>query len=97
MSQDPIELLHKVMGASKTAEMYHVTTFKGHRENALGETWRVTVEVWDAGPDSSHGLRYTVKASDEKGRKATGNGDKDLGIALMGVHWSNLDAPLPKK
>lgn len=73
-------------------EMYEVSTFKGVRKTAEGGMQELTVEGWDAGPDSG-GERYAVMATDATGRIATGNPQDILRDALRVVHWFDLDNP----
>jgi hypothetical protein len=73
-------------------EVYEVTTYKGFREPQGGGVQEVTVEVWDRGPDFGE-LRFSVKATDDEERLATGNPGSTLENAIMNVHWFDLDKP----
>jgi len=73
-------------------ELYHVSTFKGHRKARNGEDHLVTVEVWDAGPNQNN-HRYFVEVRDEDaGTTATGNPESTIERALDMTHWAELDA-----
>jgi len=91
--ESPIDALELIKGASGAQEISHVTTFKAWRKNKLGEDLLVTIEVRDYGRATP--LRYVIVATDEVGRTATGNGDERLDVALLGVHWHDLDNPKP--
>lgn len=82
----------KKLHAKGIREVRHAHTFKGYRRNALGETVEVTVEILESfGAGLDRGPRYTVTVTDEFGRRATGNGDDDLDVALATIHWNDLD------
>ena len=87
---DVIEHLKRVGGIFAA---YQVTTFKAYRRDKAGVEREVTVEVWDAGPDSPR--RYSVVATDEKGRQAGGNSHISLQAAIAMVHWWDLDKDPP--
>jgi hypothetical protein len=76
-----------------TAGLYNVgevRTFEAYRNAPDGSTQAVRIEVLDRGPGSAH--RYHVEAKVmETGRGATGNPDASLEMALMNVHWDDLD------
>ena len=76
--------------ASGAAELYHVTTFKGERDDKDGKHQQLTVEIKDGGPLGPGG-QYHVTARTSDGRSATGNGHDKLDWALSAVHWEDLD------
>ena len=84
---------HETIAKTLTALGFHsfgnVTTFKGYRKSASGDDQHVTVEISEN--RSGDMPRYWVKARDDQGRPATGNGHDDLDLALRGVHWQDLD------
>jgi hypothetical protein len=84
-----IEKLKKHMGAT---EVYHVTKFKAYRTAKDGAQQEVEVEVWDRGPSSPE-TRYSVSATADDGKTASGNNGSDLNTVLATVHWYNLDKP----
>ncbi len=76
---------------AKVHEVYQVTYFKGYRTTKQGDReLEVTFEIHDRGPNAGN-LRYTVIATDEEGRMATGNPDVSIEMALRHVHWYDLD------
>ena len=87
---DAGEMLELVKTHAGLYEAYHVTTFKGYREAKDGGAWGVTVEVFDAGP-GARGDRYHAVATDDRGRRATGDPSDSLDAALAAVHWGELD------
>jgi hypothetical protein len=87
---DAEELRETVQKASGAFEVYRVIeTFKGYRRNKNDEVKAITVEILDAGQESSS--RYTVKAEDEDGRRAGGNPSDRIDVALATLHWYDLD------
>ena len=86
---DP-ELLALLVRLSGISDLGEVRTFKGFRKHPSGATFEVTIEILDRGPASGP-IRWSVTAVDEEGRLATGNPDPDLGVALIGTHWFDLD------
>ncbi|HXN78609.1 MAG TPA: hypothetical protein VN965_07565 [Candidatus Dormibacteraeota bacterium] len=79
------ELLEAVKHASGAVELYHVTTLKGYRENKLGQTLELTIEV------KYSGRGYTIVARDEANREATSNEYDSVQSAILGTHWDRLD------
>jgi hypothetical protein len=69
--------------------MYQVSTFRMYRKPKGGEVQKLTVEVWDAGPQEPS--RYHVIATTEDGREASGNPGSTIQEAIAFVHWSDLD------
>lgn len=88
--ESPAEAIETVKLLSRASELYHVTTFVGYRENQRGQTKRVTIFVWDAGPLKPD-IRYRVLARDEEGHEALGKAHDRLDGALAIVQWSDLD------
>jgi hypothetical protein len=83
-------MLELVTQASTASEVYEVTRFVAHRRRPDDETREVSIEVRDRGPGPWP--RWHVSVVDETGLEVTGNPDDKLAIALLGVHWSELDA-----
>ena len=93
MDMDMEEVRQQIKQKGKFTQLHHVATFKGYRDNEQGRTRWVTVEIWDAGPDAHY--RYRVIATDEDGRKATGNGGDTISQAIFTTHWEDLDRDRP--
>lgn len=87
---DNEELRRMVKEISGAAELYHVTTFWGYREDKEGKGQELTVKIRDGGPNGPGG-RFNVHAWTSDGRDATGNGDDTIAGALSAVHWGDLD------
>ena len=49
----------------------------------------ISVTILDAGPKRPQ-LRYSVKATTEDGRRATGNPAESIDLALDIVHWQDV-------
>ena len=77
----------KVEGAFEVRRV--VETFVFHRETAAG-VQDVTVQVFDAGENANPMLGYSVFATANDGRTATGNPDRSIDLALRMVHWHDL-------
>ena len=90
MSFDPLGVHKDLKSRGGIFELYHVTTYEGHRGTADGGEERVTVKILDAGPGARAG-RYHCIVESESGRRATGNPNDDPHAALADVHWRNLD------
>ncbi len=79
----------------KDANMFEVcqkTTFTGYREGKNGNNQEVEVDILDAGPNTIRPeCRYACIARSEDGKMATGNPDSSIEMAILGVHWINLD------
>jgi hypothetical protein len=84
------EVMERLIGRAGIVEVYHVTHFQCYRdvEGAYGQ--KVFVEILDRGPAASSG-RYTCVATTEDGKLATGNPAPSIQLAIMGVHWNDLD------
>lgn len=78
------------------SETYKVSTFECYREREDGGMQEVKIEVLDRGPGAGD-LRYTVRATDDESRLATGNPRDNLTDAVRGVHWYDLDKPVRAK
>jgi hypothetical protein len=72
-------------------EVYHRTSFQGYRTAKNGESQKVEVDIFDAGPNVNSILRYHCVATTEDGKRATGNAAESVDIALAIVHWGDLD------
>jgi hypothetical protein len=84
------DVLKHLLGYGRFSEAYHVTTFECYRETKDGRNQRVEVRVLDAGPEAAK-LRYSVYATSEDGKAATGNSAETVELAMALVHWGNLD------
>jgi len=71
-------------------EVCHKTTFTGYREDKNGDNQEIEVDILDAGPNRPE-YRYICIARSEDGKMATGNPDFSIEMAILGVHWINLD------
>ncbi len=77
----------------KDANIFEVrqkTTFTGYRKDKNGDNQEIEVDILDAGPNEPK-VRYTCIARSEDGKMATGNPDSSIEMAILGVHWNNLD------
>jgi len=71
-------------------EVYQKTSFKCYRKDSNDNSQEVDVDILDAGPDEPK-LRYRCIAKSEDGKMATGNPESTIDLALLHVHWNNLD------
>lgn len=85
--REQAQRLDDISNASGADELAQVTVYKGYRNGA-----DLTIEVLDSGA-ADPAYRYTVVATDEHGRTATGNPGADLKDVLAEVHWTELDRP----
>ncbi len=88
--ESPAEAIETIKLLSRATELYHLSTFVGYRENDRGQTKRLTIVVWDAGPLEPD-TRYRVLARDDEGHEALGKAHERLDEALAIVQWSDLD------
>lgn len=92
---DTETIRQRVLEASGAGELYSViAAFKGYREHKTEGQKEIVVEVRDLGNDSPDRLRpyrYVVRATDEDGRVATGNGGATVDEAIATTHWHELD------
>ena len=89
-----IEQTKKSLGASGgLREIEHIiATFEGYRYDSEGKEQWVTVKISDRGQNQRPDFRYTCQATSEGGKKmATGNPEATVELAIMHVHWNNLD------
>ena len=56
VNHTPLELLAKLSKMADFFEVLHVTTFKCARKTKAGHDQEVTVKIYDAGPDTEHGV-----------------------------------------
>ena len=81
-------MFEKVREVSGCNELYEVVrTYRGYRDRPDGEMPFTTMEVLH----DRHSGRWVIKAEDEDGRRATGNPEPSLDVALATTHWSALD------
>lgn len=73
-------------------EVYHKDSFECIRNLGTGEMQTVEVTILDAGPDGDPQLRYRCVATTQDGKMATGNPADSIDMAVMIVHWQELDA-----
>jgi len=85
----PEHLIEKLRNLKLFTSVHHVTTFECYRETTSGEAQRVIVEIHDAGPNATAGLRYSCVATTD-GKAATGNSHASLDVVLATVHWGDL-------
>jgi hypothetical protein len=89
------KISHLLFDAAQASELYSViATFKGSREHKRDGMKSIIIEVLDMGPGGPENLqpyRFLVRAYDEDGRYATGNGGESIDIAIATVHWGDLD------
>ena len=83
------EMLEAVKVFSGGDEVYRVHRFLVYRRRPDGATKAVTVDIRDEGEDAY--ARWHPHVEDEDGRHARANPDRDLRVALSGVHWTELD------
>ena len=69
-------------------EAWTVTTFGFVRVSETRSEYMVTVEVHEHVGSSP---RFSIIATDEDGRKTSGNSNDSLHAALATVHWGDLD------
>ncbi len=84
------ELISRLKELAHAHELYHVTTYKGYRTKRSGATQDLQIEIWDMGEDGGDS-RYHVVAMLGDGRPATYNSAPLLDVALLNVHWGDLD------
>jgi hypothetical protein len=85
-------LLRKVKKLTASYEVHYlVASLKCYRRTASGQEQEVTVQIYDAGPDVNPSLRYSVMATSDDGKSATGNPDSTIEMALAHCHWNELD------
>ena len=77
--------LNKISGIQHVRE---VTTFDLYRELESGAMQQVNVAIYDDGPAAQ--LRWSILATSDDGKTATGNSERELDVALAVVHWQNL-------
>lgn len=86
--------IEKVIGELKKHanifEVHQKTTFECFRTDKNGNTQKVEVDIFDAGPDNLS-TRYHCKARSEDGKTATGNPASSIDIVLTSLHWYDLD------
>jgi hypothetical protein len=86
---DTSEILTRLSKWANLSEVYEVKTFTGYRQDKQGRLCDVTIRVCDAGSGARY--RFSVTATDEHGRVATGNPESSLELAIASVHWAELD------
>jgi hypothetical protein len=80
-----IEQLKKSSQLCRGPSLFH---FRCHRESAGTHT--VDVDITDMG-QSNPNARYSVIATQDDGKTASGNSGRTIQQALAMVHWFNLD------
>jgi len=71
-------------------EVCQKTTFTGYRESKDDGNQEIEVDILDAvlgRPEH----RYVCIAKSKDGKMATGNPESSIDMAILGVHWNNLD------
>ncbi|MCK4751811.1 MAG: hypothetical protein KAS75_00080 [Planctomycetes bacterium] len=84
------EIVARLKEYANCSEVYQKTTFECIRANKDGNTQKIEVSIFDAGPNRPE-YRYHCVANSEGGKMATGNPDFSIDMAILGVHWNNLD------
>jgi len=75
---------------ANVVELYQKTTFTGFSEDKNGIVQEVELDILNAGPNRPE-HRYRCIARSEDGKMATGNPESTIDMALLHVHWNNLD------
>ncbi len=90
MDERTLEMLRFLKKTEAVFEASAITTFHCVRRSKDGDEFKITVEVYDAGPESS--ARYTVTAKRDDGKASTsGNSHEQFDAAIAMVHWWDLD------
>ncbi len=84
------EVITRLKKHADFSEVWQKTTFEGCREDKKGNPQKVEVDVFDAGPNRPEHRFYCIARS-EDGKMATGNPESSIDMAILGVHWINLD------
>jgi hypothetical protein len=79
------EIMNTLREVAGLFGIYHVTTFRGLRNNSKGTTQELTIDILD-----SEG-QYTCIVTSDDGKKTTGNPGSPLDLVLRTVHWADLD------
>jgi hypothetical protein len=82
------EIIEQLKKAGSFVEVHRLYHFRCHRESAGTHT--VDVEITDMG-ESNPNARYSVIATQDDGKTASGNSGRTIQEALAMVHWFNLD------
>ncbi|MEJ7872261.1 MAG: hypothetical protein WKF67_08365 [Rubrobacteraceae bacterium] len=85
---DAIRRLTNLAGIFEVSEVH---TFQCYRNRKDGSIQEVEVKIMDAGPDANAGTRYSVVATSEDGKAASGNSPESVQTALAILHWYDLD------
>jgi hypothetical protein len=86
------EIIATLKDVGKLFEVNQLTkVFKCYRNDKQGGVQMVTVELYDAGPDSDPQLRYHCVAKTDTGKSASGNPGPSIAVVLATVHWWDLD------
>ncbi len=72
-------------------ELYHKTTFEGYRKYSDDGNQKINISIFDAGMDVGPDIRYHCDVESEDGKMATGNPASSIKLALLNVHWNELD------
>ena len=91
---DAAEALRQLKRIPELHEVCHKETkeiFECSRERSDGSTHKVTIELFDAGPELPDS-RYRAVATSEDGKQATGNA-APLEVVFLTLHWGDLDQP----
>jgi hypothetical protein len=88
---DGHEAIRRLKNHADIFEAYEVRTFQCYRHSQDGSVQEVEVKIMDAGPDVDAGVRYSVVATSEDGKTASGNSAESIQTALAILHWYELD------
>jgi len=84
------EIVTRLKQNANVVELYQKTTFTGFSEDKNGIVQEVELDILNAGPNRPE-HRYRCIARSEDGKMATGNPESTIDMALLHVHWNNLD------
>lgn len=91
-SMEPEKIAQKLRDSGGMAEVWHeVERFDCYRETGRGGARKVTVRVIkQVGHKDGH-TRYMIDATSEDGKRATGNAQETIDLAIQLTHWGELD------
>lgn len=87
---DPADVINLLKQHAGFFEVYQEVSFEAYRHAENGEVQKVNVKILDAGPGAGQ-ERYMCIATSEDGKVASGNPSDHIDVALLIVHWHELD------
>lgn len=87
---DTIDEALSVLTQSGIEEPSLRLAFSGYRPDRLGKRQQIYIDVTFAGDGSDRRFHASAKAADST-KTATGNGGTTVRLALINVHWDDLD------